>query len=161
MSDDFFRDHDELSRRAFLRAGAAGAAACGLLPWMVSAQEERPQALRRAIDRLEYLTPQQEFRTIARGNPRPSSLPQEKKREAGLTRETWRLEVVPDPDHDSKVGNPLTKAAGSALDFEGLMRVARNRAVSFPKIMTCNNIARPLGMGIWEGVLSVLNIRPR
>lgn len=152
MSDDFFRDHAELSRRAFLRAGAAGAAACGLLPWMASAQEERPEALRRAIERLEYLTPQQEFRTIARGNPRPSSLSQKKKREAGLTRETWALEVIPDPEQASKVGNPLTKAAGNALDFEGLMRMARQRAVSFPKIMTCNNIARPLGMGIWEGV---------
>jgi DMSO/TMAO reductase YedYZ molybdopterin-dependent catalytic subunit len=32
------------------------------------------------------------------------------------------------------------------------MKLAEKHAVSFAKIMTCNNIGRPLGMGIWEGV---------
>jgi hypothetical protein len=32
------------------------------------------------------------------------------------------------------------------------MDLARDKAVRFPKVMTCNNIGCPLGMGIWEGV---------
>ena len=32
------------------------------------------------------------------------------------------------------------------------MQLAKKHAVSFAKIMTCNNIGRPLGMGFWEGV---------
>jgi DMSO/TMAO reductase YedYZ molybdopterin-dependent catalytic subunit len=46
----------------------------------------------------------------------------------------------------------MTKAGGSALDFEGLMKMAETKAVRFAKVMTCLNIGQPLGMGIWEGV---------
>lgn len=153
MNGDFLRDHHGLTRRYFLGKGAAGAAAFAL-PAAAGADDDPPPALQRAIDRLEYLTPQEKFRDVSRGNPRPSKLPPEKKREVGLTRDTWKLEVIPDPDPDldPEVGNPLTRGKGNALDFEGLMRLAKDHAVSFPKIMTCNNIGRPLGMGIWEGV---------
>src|SRR5207248_484903 len=39
-----------------------------------------------------------------------------------------------------------------ALDFDGLLRMAQQHVVRFPKVMTCLNIGCPLGMGVWEGV---------
>ena len=64
-----------------------------------------------------YFTPSMNFRDVSRGKPLPHSLPDEKKREVGLTRDTWRLEVLADPDHPAKIGNPLTRATNNALDF--------------------------------------------
>ena len=69
-----------------------------------------------------------------------------------MTRETWTLEVTSDPDHPADIRKPLTKEGGNALDFAGLMQLAKQHAVRFPKVMTCLNIGCPLGMGIWEGV---------
>ena len=47
---------------------------------------------------------------------------------------------------------PLSKELGTALDWQGLMKLAETRAVRYLKVMTCNNIDTPLGMGLWEGV---------
>ncbi|OYW24377.1 MAG: hypothetical protein B7Z55_02365, partial [Planctomycetales bacterium 12-60-4] len=96
--------------------------------------------------------PATEFRDVSRGKPLPHSLPEEKLREVGLTRETWKLEVLSDAEHPARLGKPLTKAEGTALDFAGLMKLAETHAVRFPKVMTCLNIGCPLGMGLWEGV---------
>src|SRR5207244_11589836 len=82
----------------------------------------------------------------------PHSLSDERKRKVGLTRETWKLEVISDPDNPAKIRSPLTKKDGTALDFDGLMKLAETHAVRFAKVMTCLNIGCPLGMGIWEGV---------
>jgi hypothetical protein len=79
-------------------------------------------------------------------------LPDEQKTEVGLTRETWKLEVVADSEHPSDIRNPLTKVNGNALDFDRLLELANRHAVRFPKVMTCLNIGCPLGTGIWEGV---------
>jgi DMSO/TMAO reductase YedYZ molybdopterin-dependent catalytic subunit len=79
-------------------------------------------------------------------------LPDDKKREVGLTRDTWRLEVISDPEHPVKLRSPLAKGDNSAIDFAQLMRLAEKHAVRFAKIMTCLNLGCPLGMGIWEGV---------
>lgn len=111
-----------------------------------------PQAEPPGVVLPPYLTEQSRFRDVSRGSPIPHTLTEERRREVGLTRETWRLEVVSDPDQPSKLGRELTRAAGSALDFAGLMALAEKHAVRFPKVMTCLNIGRPLGMGIWEGV---------
>ena len=73
-------------------------------------------------------------------------------REVGLTRETWKLEVIADPDAPPKLDAPLSKELKTALDWDGLMKLAETHAVRFPKIMTCNNGGSPLGMGLWEGV---------
>ena len=75
-----------------------------------------------------------------------------RRREVGLTRETWKLEVISDPENPAKLGKPLTKADGTALDFAGLLKLGEKHAVRFAKVMTCLNIGCPLGMGIWEGV---------
>jgi len=144
-------EHLEHSRRYFLGLGAAGAA--GLATSSLWAEDGAGEdALRRLIAELEYLTPPLEFRSVERGNPLPYKLPPEKRREVGMERETWKLEVVPDKDTPAIVRNPLSVESGNPFTFDDLMKMARTRAVRFLKLMTCNNIGRPLGMGLWEGV---------
>jgi hypothetical protein len=135
-----------------MRVGAAGTAIAGFWP-LTSRAADAVQELTDALANLEsYLTSPDDFRDVSRGNPIPHTLPDEKKAEAGLTRQTWTLEVTTDPDHPSDIQNPLTNDNGNALDFSGLMELAKKHAVRFPKVMTCLNIGCPLGMGIWEGV---------
>ena len=76
----------------------------------------------------------------------------EKKREVGLHRDTWKLEVIADPEKPATLGKPLTKMDNTALDFAALLELGKTRSVRFAKVMTCLNIGCPLGMGIWEGV---------
>jgi DMSO/TMAO reductase YedYZ molybdopterin-dependent catalytic subunit len=147
-------EREQPCRRDFLAAGAVCAALgkrqVGNLPPRETAD---PPELVEAIEKIEpYFTPPARFRDVSRGTPLPHSLPEAKKREAGLTRETWKLEVVADPAHPPKLGKQLTKKAGTALDFKGLLELGRGHAVRFAKVMTCLNIGCPLGMGIWEGV---------
>ena len=99
-----------------------------------------------------YFTPPEKFRDVSRGKPLPHSLPERRSGEVGLTRETWKLEVISDPGHPATLGKPLTKADGTALDFPRPAEAAEKHAVRFAKVMTCLNIGCPLGMGIWEGV---------
>jgi len=101
---------------------------------------------------LGYLTPQDAFGDVERGNPLPYTLPPERRREVGLERDTWQLEVVTDPASDTVIENPLSEERGTALDFVGLMKLAERHGVSYMKGITCNNIGEPLGMGLWEGV---------
>ena len=131
-----------------------GAAAFALSPRAGSAESgQGGTELVKAIQSLEpYFTPQEKFRDVSRGKPLPHSLSEDKKRAAGLTRETWKLEVVSDSDNPTKLRNPLTRKDGTALDFDGLMKLSETRAIRFAKTMTCLNIGCPLGTGIWEGV---------
>jgi len=150
--EQFLRDHRQLTRRYFLYLGVAGVTALDFLPLTANAKPPAP-ALAKAIKELEpWFTPPEKFRDVSRGKPLPHSLPDEKKRQVGLTRETWKLEVVSDPDNPAKIGHPLTKKVGTALDFDGLMKLAEKHVVRFAKTMTCLNIGCPLGTGIWEGV---------
>ncbi|HUQ67983.1 MAG TPA: molybdopterin-dependent oxidoreductase [Planctomycetaceae bacterium] len=150
--DAFLTDHIQLTRRHLLGLGAAGAAAWAMSP-LSAAEPDRDAVLQAAIDKLEtWLTPADKFRDVSRGKPVPHSLPEEKRQEVGLTRETWRLEVISDPDNPARLRKPLTKADGTALDFAGLMALAEQHAVRFAKVMTCLNIGCPLGTGVWEGV---------
>jgi DMSO/TMAO reductase YedYZ molybdopterin-dependent catalytic subunit len=125
-------------------------------PIFTGFRDGRPQARSRlaptTIAPLGYLTPQEEFGDVERGNPLPYTLPPERRRAVGLERETWRLEVVADPGSDTKLERPLTMAAETALDFSGLMQLAERHAVQYLKAITCNNLGEPLGMGLWEGV---------
>jgi DMSO/TMAO reductase YedYZ molybdopterin-dependent catalytic subunit len=150
--DDFFREHGSLTRRYFLRLGAAGAAAATMLP-RSSVSAAPPPELAAAMAKLEpFFTPPDRFRDVSRGQPLPHSLSEKRRREVGMTRDTWKLEVIADPAHPPKLRSPMTKSAGTALDFAGLMQLAEKHAVKFAKVMTCLNIGCPLGMGIWEGV---------
>jgi DMSO/TMAO reductase YedYZ molybdopterin-dependent catalytic subunit len=147
----FTKGRRGIDRRDFLGAVAAGAAglAAGL---RTAAGAEIDEAASAAVAKLPYLTPPGEFRTFVREKPRIDQFPPEKLREVGLDRETWRLEVVPDPESDSKVERPLSRERGTALDWTGLMRLAENRAVRFLHVLSCTNMEGPLGMGLWEGV---------
>lgn len=122
----------DLSRRDLLFGAAAFAARPSF-----SVQAEPPEP---------YFTPQEKFRDVSRGKPLPHKLPPEKMAEVGLTRETWKLDLLSDPEHPAKLGKPVR------FDWAALMKLAETRTVRVPKIMTCNNLGRPLGMGLWEGV---------
>jgi len=148
----FLGEHQRLTRRYFMRLGAAGAAGLSLWPRAFGADPLAPE-LAKALETLEpYFTPAEKFRDVSRGKPLPHSLPDAKKREAGLTRDTWKLEVVSDPDNPARIRQPLTKKDKTAFDFAGLMKLAEKQAVRFAKTMTCLNIGCPLGTGLWEGV---------
>ena len=155
-----------LTRRSFLRAAVAGAAA-GAAGARTEAAAEAPgqasgppladgsaaeSALAQAAAKLEYLTPPETFREFGREKPRIDQLPPEKLRQAGLDRETWQLEIVPDPESDSKVERPLSRERGTALDWQGLLKLGEKHAVRFLGVLSCTNMDGPLGMGLWEGV---------
>ena len=145
------RHHVLVSRRFFLQGTAAGAAALGgSALW--AQESEIDAACAEAISQLEYLTKLNEFRIVSRGTPRPDEMSPEKRLEVGLDPKTWQLEVVADPQSDAQIENPMTREQGNALDWAGLMQLAKTRAVRFMKVMTCTNIGQPLGMGLWEGV---------
>ena len=151
-STRFLFKHRELTRRYFLRLGAAGAAAWRLVPRADAAGLTAPE-LAKALETLEpYVTAQEKFRDVSRGKPLPHSLSDDKKRQAGLTRETWKLEILADPDHRATLGRSFNHKEGTALDFAGLMKLAEKHTVRFAKTMTCLNIGCPLGTGLWEGV---------
>jgi DMSO/TMAO reductase YedYZ molybdopterin-dependent catalytic subunit len=147
----FLADHWNGTRRYFL--GALGSAAIAAGQPVRGAEELTAPELAQALQKLEpFFTPQASFRDVSRGKPVPHSLSEEKKREVGLTRETWSLEVVADPNHPATLGKQLTRKDGTAVDFAGLLRLAETRTVRFAKVMTCLNMGCTLGLGIWEGV---------
>jgi hypothetical protein len=151
-AEAFFHEHQQVTRRYFVRLGAAGVASLGLWPSGARAAPF-PRELAKLIETLEpYFTTQEKFRDVSRGKPLPHSLSSEKKGQVGLTPESWKLEVISDPDNPSKIRNPLSRKEGTALDFAGLMKLAEKHSVRFAKTMTCLNIGCPLGTGIWEGV---------
>lgn len=144
--------HAGLNRRFFLGLGAVGAAALAARR-VEASPAPRDARLQAAIDGLEtWLTPPDQFRDVSRGKPVPHTLSEEVRGQVGLTRETWKLEVLSDPEHPARLKRELTIADKTALDFDGLLRLGQRHAVRFPKVMTCLNIGCPLGMGIWEGV---------
>ena len=153
---DFLAEHFEVTRRFFLRAGVLGFAAAQRLALASAAvrpeSEKHVKPEKAGVQRDPYFTAAEDFRDVSRGTPLPHSLPDEKKKEVGLTRESWHLEVISDPDDPAKIARSLNKADGTALDFEALLKLGETHAVRFPKVMTCLNLGCPLGMGLWEGV---------
>jgi DMSO/TMAO reductase YedYZ molybdopterin-dependent catalytic subunit len=131
----------EMTRRHLLELGSAAAA------WSAS-----PLAAADANPKLEYLTPLDKAQIIDKGKAGVRKLPLEKLREIGLHPDTWSLEVVPDPASNSTVEQPLSRALGNALDWNGLMKLAQAHAVRFLNVCTCTNGADPFHMSLWEGV---------
>jgi DMSO/TMAO reductase YedYZ molybdopterin-dependent catalytic subunit len=141
-------DHHDITRRLFL-GGAALAAGHS----RTRSAEPLPPELAAAIDTIEpYFTSPDKFQDVSRGNPIPHRLPEAKLREVGLTRDSWSLEVIADPENPATLGKPLSKKHNTALNFKALLALGEKHAVRFAKVMTCLNIGCPLGMGIWEGV---------
>ena len=140
-------NHD-ISRRLFL-GSAAFAASSNITARAV----EVPKELAPAIEKIEpYFTAPSKFQDVSRGNPIPHTLNEAKRREVGLTRDTWFLEVMSDPDNPCTLGKTFTKANNTALNFDDLLKLGEKKSVRFAKVMTCLNIGCPLGMGVWEGV---------
>jgi DMSO/TMAO reductase YedYZ molybdopterin-dependent catalytic subunit len=146
-------DRSDFTRRRFLRLGAAGVAALSVTRLGAGESAAQPHpALAEAVAKLEYLTPDEKFRFFGRGDPPPHKLPAEKRRAVGLAKETWQLEVLADPESKASLENPLAKDRGTALDWNGLMKLAEKHATRFMAVMTCTNGKFPCGMGLWEGV---------
>lgn len=124
------------------------------MPGIWSAQEKalNDPVLAKAISELEYLTPADKFIVQRRGTPVLTEIPSEKLPSIGLTRETWKMEILPDPESNSELGNPLTREKGNAIDWADLMKLAEKNSVRFLHVLTCTNAPRPYGMGLWEGV---------
>lgn len=148
----FLAEHGQLTRRFFLSLGAAGTAALSTLP-LAGQTSPRDPKIQDAIDKLEtWLTLPDKFRDVSRGKPVPHTLPEETRQQVGMTRESWKLEVISDSENPTRLRKQFTKADNTAVDFAGLMKIAETKAVRFAKVMTCLNIGCPLGCGIWEGV---------
>ncbi len=150
-SDQRVTEHGRLTRRYFFRLGAAAAAAWSVSP-LAAADAATDPRLREAIAKLEYLTPLDRAFILDKGKAGVATLPPERLREIGFAPETWSLEVVPDPASDSRVEQPLSRALGAALDWNGLMRLAEKHVVRFLHVCTCTNGADPFHMSLWEGV---------
>jgi DMSO/TMAO reductase YedYZ molybdopterin-dependent catalytic subunit len=147
------KQHNDLTRRYFLQLGAAGITGLSISSLRAGESDAEHNALlAEAISKLEYLTREENFQNAGRGDPPPHTLPPEKLREVGLVPETWQLEVLPDPESDTEVEQPLSKASGTALDWAGLMKLAETKAVRYMFVMSCTNGKAPFGMGLWEGV---------
>jgi DMSO/TMAO reductase YedYZ molybdopterin-dependent catalytic subunit len=159
MERSFRGENLNVTRRRLLKCAVGGAALAPLVSAdrsflaKVFGGDLQVALLADAIAAIEpYFTSSEKFQDVSRGNPLPHSLPEEKKHEVGLTRETWKLDVISDPDNPASLKKPMSKAEGTALDFAGLLEIAKTTSVRFAKVMTCLNIGCPLGMGIWEGV---------
>jgi len=106
----------------------------------------------KAISKLQYLTADKDFRYVGRIKPKISEMSDSERKAAGLTRGTWKLDIIADPESKASLGKPMTKKDGTALTFDRLVEIGKTKAVKYLKVMTCNNLADPLGMGLWEGV---------
>lgn len=154
---DFLTEHNELTRRYFLQTSvAAGIGTLAITNQLGSAQENKPvktpKPEKAGAIAEPYFTPSEHFGDISRGKPIPHSLSEEKRREVGLTRETWSLEVISDTASPTKIQKPMSRERETALRFDDLLKLGEKHAVRFAKVMTCLNVGCPLGMGLWEGV---------
>jgi DMSO/TMAO reductase YedYZ molybdopterin-dependent catalytic subunit len=140
-----------MTRRRFIELGVLGATAASMGRLNVQGAAKDPAQADTAAD-LEYLTREEDFFNVGRGKPPPNELSDEKRRAVGLTRETWQLEVVTDPDSNAQIERPLSKEKGNALTWDQLMSLAEKKAVRFLHVISCTNMPKPLGMGLWEGV---------
>ena len=142
------------TRRDIFKLGTAGAAAIGATPAIIdtgaiaAGRKQGPVSESGGC----CITKSGDFYNVERGNPLPYKLPIEKQREIGMVRETWQLEIIAEPESNSKITRPMLRADGTALTFERLMEIAKTKATSYLKVITCNNLADPLGHGLWEGV---------
>lgn len=141
----------ELTRRHLLQM--CGAAAAGWsIPSFAMQKNKTPLLLEEAIARLEYLTPLDRAFILDKGQTGVPKLPPEKLREIGLTPKTWSLDIVPDPDSNSVVEQPFSKALGTAFTWDRLMQLAEKHAIRFMHVTNCTNGADPFHMSLWEGV---------
>ena len=152
----FLAEHRGLTRRYFLRLGAAGTAAAGLWPTAAHAEPAesvvgRPELAERSPSWSPFSRPRTNS-AMSRAASRCRTRCRRRRNARSAWRETWKLEVVSDPDHPAKLGRQFTKGTARRSISPALLKLAEKHAVRFAKVMTCLNIGCPLGMGIWEGV---------
>ena len=145
------QEQGQQTRRYFLQLGSAAVAVWNLSPLAAAEADTDPQ-LQEAIAKLEYLTPLDRAYILDKGKAGVAKLPLEKLRAIGLVPETWSLEVIPDPASNSVVEQPLSRALGNALNWQGLMSLADKHAMRFMHVTTCTNGPDPFHMSLWEGV---------
>ena len=111
---------DDITRRLFLGVGASSVT---LTSSQTRADSLPPSTgLAKVIEKLDpYFTVPADFGDVSRGNPIPHKLPADKAKEVGLTRDTWQLEVLSDPDKPATLGKQFTQKDGTALDFAALL----------------------------------------
>jgi DMSO/TMAO reductase YedYZ molybdopterin-dependent catalytic subunit len=139
---------DAISRRDALRLGMT-VVAVGTTAELAAAAPEPDRHPSGGSGR-PFLTPGDSFRDVSRGNPVPHSLKGDDLIKARLTAETWRMEIA--AEGKAEIQKPLRVGDGTALDFTSLLKLGQTKGVKFLKAMQCNNIAQPLGQGLWEGV---------
>ena len=111
-----------------------------------------------------FLTEGSDFYDVSRGNPKPYTLMGQQRVDAGLTQDSWRLDITADPfvengivKEPASVLKQFSKANGNPFTFKKLTDLGKTHGVKFIKAMQCLNIPQPLGQGLWEGVpLSVV-----
>ncbi len=140
---------DTISRRDALRLSVVGLV-CSATASAETAQAAPEPADHPAAPGRRFLTESGQFRDVSRGNPLPHKLRGDALIAARLTPETWRLEVF--AEGNAKIKKPLLIKDGTAFDYAGLVKLGETCGVKFLKAMQCNNIAQPLGQGLWEGV---------
>ena len=144
---------DSLSRRAFVRQTAALAATAMAGTWDGHGEEVSPSSQH------PFFTPGKDFADVSRGDPKPHKLSPADMASAGLTADTWRLEITADPLVEepfiklpATLQHSRTIADGTAIDLPTLMELGRKHEAHFVKAMQCLNIPTPLGQGLWTGV---------
>ena len=112
-----------VDRRDFIRVAAGGMAIAGLSPIIARAARGHRSYHGQSPSWNRISRRPANFRTSRAASRFRTRLPDDKKREVGLTRETWKLEVISDPEHPAELGKPLTKSDGTAIDFAALMKL--------------------------------------
>ena len=105
--------HSKISRRDAIR----NTAAAGIAASLVSNKTVLATTDEFSTEQLcphKFLTEGSEFYDVSRGNPKPFSLMGQARVDAGLTPESWRLNVTVDPFTEEGV---VREAAGDSLDL--------------------------------------------
>jgi DMSO/TMAO reductase YedYZ molybdopterin-dependent catalytic subunit len=101
-----------------------------------------------------FLTPADAFYEVTRS--KPYLLSAEEKAKAGLTPETWRLEILPDhPPWQPILQKTCTKADNTAITMKDLDDLFRTRPIRCIKTLQCLLDKPDSGLcsnGLWEGV---------
>lgn len=101
-----------------------------------------------------FLTPAESFYEVTRG--KPYLLSQDEQAKAGLTPDTWRLEIVPDdPPWQPVLKKTCRRTDDSALRMKDLEELFETRSVRCIKTMQCLLDFPQNGFcsnGFWEGV---------
>jgi DMSO/TMAO reductase YedYZ molybdopterin-dependent catalytic subunit len=101
-----------------------------------------------------FLTPAESFYEVTRS--RPYLLSDDERRQAGLTQDSWRLEIVADePPWQPVLKKTRRTSDGNALDFAELAGMFRARPVRCVKTMQCLLDFPSRGLcsnALWEGV---------